>query len=63
MEKYALLDTYFISRAGSVTDGCNHKLIDVVLSMPSYTFFAYEKNCNCFRQWGFGSCSWGGTAQ
>lgn len=53
MEKYALLDTDFISKACSVTDDCNHKLIDVVLSMPSYTFFVHkkiEKELSCYDE-------------
>ena len=43
VEKYALLDTDFISKTHSVQDGGNH-LIDRVMELPEYEFFVMRKS-------------------
>lgn len=43
MEKYALLDTDFISKTHTVRIDDNDHLIDRILEMPEYVFFCHEQ--------------------
>ena len=43
MEKYALLDTDFISKTHTVRIDDNNHLIDRILEMPEYVFFCHEQ--------------------
>lgn len=43
-EKYALLDTDFISKMHLIRKDEENKLIDRIMELPSYIFFCHEQN-------------------
>ena len=42
-EKYALLDTDFISKMHLIRKDDQNKLIDKIMVMPNYTFYCHEQ--------------------
>jgi hypothetical protein len=42
-EKYALLDTDFISKMHMVRKDDNNRLIDKIMAMPNYLFYCHEQ--------------------
>ncbi|MDO4276188.1 MAG: hypothetical protein Q4D16_21170 [Eubacteriales bacterium] len=42
-EKYALLDTDFVSKMYLIRKDDQNKLIDLIMSMPNYSFFCHEQ--------------------
>ena len=43
--KYALLDTDFISKMHLIRKDEHNKLIDIIISMPNYTFYCHKQIC------------------
>ena len=41
-EKYALLDTDFISKMHLIRKDDRNKLIDKIMAMPNYTFYCHD---------------------
>ena len=42
-EKYALLDTDFISKMHLIRKDDRNKLIDKIMAMPNYTFYCHDQ--------------------
>lgn len=58
-EKYALLDTDFISKMHLIRKDDRNKLIDKIMAMPNYTFYCHDQiNAELLRHNTVGPSEW-----